>query len=60
MILHVEYWAKVMVLIIDKYCKNRDISANFNEILFEMKYHAIFRDIYRSKLRGDFQKRPKK
>ena len=36
-------WAKVMKTIIDEY---RDISANFNEILFETKYHAIFWDIY--------------
>ena len=40
------YWAKVMKTIIDEYRENRDISANFNEILFETKYRVIFRDIY--------------
>ena len=33
-----QYWAKLI--------KNRDISANFNEILFGTKYRAIFGDIY--------------
>ena len=40
-----QYWAKVMKTIIDEYCENRNVSANFNEILFGMKYRAIFRDI---------------
>ena len=41
-----QYWAKVMKTIIDEYRENRDISANFNEILFGTKYRVIFRDIF--------------
>ena len=41
-----QYWAKLMKTIIDENRQNRDISANFNEILFETKYRAIFQDIY--------------
>ena len=41
-----QYWAKLMKTIIDEYRQNRDITANFNEILFGTKYRAIFRDIY--------------
>ena len=37
-----------MKTIIDE---NREISANFNEVLFETKYRAIFRDIYCSSCR---------
>ena len=40
-----------MKTIIDEYHENRDISANFNEILFGTKYRAIFRDIYCSSCR---------
>ena len=46
-----QYWAKLMKTIIDEYRQNRDISANFNEILFGTKYRAIFRDIYCSSCR---------
>ena len=35
-----------MQTIIGKYRENRNISAIFNEILFETKYRAIFRDVY--------------
>ena len=41
-----QFWAKLMKTIIDEYRQKRDISANFNEILFGTKYRAIFRDIY--------------
>ena len=35
-----------MQTIIGQYRENRNISAIFNEILFETKYRAIFRDVY--------------
>ena len=45
-ILHLQYCEKVMQTIISQYRENRHISAIFNEILFETKYRAIFRDVY--------------
>ena len=35
-----------MQMIIGQYRENRYLTAIFNEILFEMKYRAIFRDVY--------------
>ena len=42
----IQYCEKVMQTIIGQYRENRHISAIFNEILFETKYRAIFRDVY--------------
>ena len=41
-----QYCEKVMQTIIGQYRENRHISAIINEILFETKYRAIFRDVY--------------